>query len=72
MGKEVPNPGNGSQTNQDKDEPSVSVPLLDICGENQALESFKAWLWQGPQYAQVTSVRCEPAKTKFYSDFKIG
>lgn len=29
------------------------------CGERRAIESFKQWLWQGPQLAQVNDVVCE-------------
>lgn len=28
------------------------------CGEQDALDAFKEWFWQGPQLAKVTDVEC--------------
>lgn len=33
---------------------------LVASGEVSALQELEAWLWQGPQYAQVTNVTCKP------------
>jgi acylphosphatase len=30
------------------------------CGEGDALERLREWLWQGPELAQVSEVVCEP------------
>jgi len=32
---------------------------LVACGEDSRVKNFESWLWQGPQYAQVTNVVCE-------------
>jgi len=32
---------------------------LIACGEQETIQKLEAWLWQGPQYAQVTNVICE-------------
>ncbi len=29
------------------------------CGDQPSLNAFQDWLWQGPEYANVTSVQCE-------------
>lgn len=29
------------------------------CGDQPSLNAFQDWLWQGPEYAKVTSVQCE-------------
>lgn len=31
------------------------------CGDPQAVEQLKRWLWEGPPAAQVSGVECEPA-----------
>ena len=37
--------------------PDGMVELI-ACGETKDLQEFEAWLWQGPQYAQVSNVEC--------------
>jgi len=38
--------------------PDGKVELI-ACGDSNQLQEFKTWLWQGPQYAQVSNVECE-------------
>lgn len=38
--------------------PDGRVEVL-ACGEPQAVQALKEWLWQGPRLAEVTDVRCE-------------
>lgn len=51
--------------------PDGSVEVL-ACGEAQAVEQLKAWLWQGPSAARVDHVTCEPADVTPPSDFTTG
>jgi len=37
--------------------PDRRVEVL-ACGEDAALRELEAWLWQGPHYAEVSSVEC--------------
>lgn len=39
------------------------------CGAPGALERLQAWLWEGPQMAQVDSVHCEPAAPEGLTGF---
>ena len=32
---------------------------LIVCGEANRLQEFETWLWQGPEYADVTRVSCQ-------------
>ena len=41
-----------------KNLPDRRVEVL-ACGDDQALQELKSWLWQGPRNAQVTGVQCE-------------
>jgi acylphosphatase len=38
--------------------PDGRVEVL-ACGEAEAVEALKQWLWQGPTMAQVNDVQCE-------------
>lgn len=38
--------------------PDRRVEVL-ACGEQASLKELEAWLWQGPQYAEVTDVICQ-------------
>jgi acylphosphatase len=38
------------------------------CGNEQAVEELKAWLWEGPRHAEVTDVQCEPADSGSWPD----
>ncbi|OGT20346.1 MAG: acylphosphatase [Gammaproteobacteria bacterium RBG_16_57_12] len=39
------------------------------CGGRQQLEHLQAWLWQGPQHAEVADVRCEKIEVLRSADF---
>ena len=41
------------------------------CGEQAAIESMQAWLWQGPPYAQVSAVSCEACEVPASKGFRI-
>jgi acylphosphatase len=41
-----------------KNLPNGHVEVL-ICGESVAVGHLKAWLWEGPPSASVSSVKCE-------------
>ena len=41
------------------------------CGEIQALEAFKDWLWHGPPHAQVSSVVYETQEYEVLEGFRI-
>lgn len=44
---------------------------LHVCGDSQALEVFKDWLWQGPAQARVSSVECEALDYENLQGFRI-
>ncbi len=44
---------------------------LIACGEQQTIEQFIEWLWQGPTLAKVTAVDCKPIPVEDFVDFKI-
>ncbi len=48
--------------------PDGRVEVL-ACGESVAVERLQAWLWEGPQLAQVDSVHCEPAAREGFTGF---
>ncbi len=39
------------------------------CGEKAAIEQLKAWLWEGPDAAEVRSVECQAVKEMPPADF---
>lgn len=41
------------------------------CGDAQALQSFREWLYKGPAYAIVNEVNCAPQPWEDYSEFHI-
>ncbi|MDX1656786.1 MAG: acylphosphatase [Candidatus Competibacteraceae bacterium] len=41
------------------------------CGKQDAIEQFKAWLWEGPSQARVTDVQCQHHQDD-YDDFTAG
>ena len=36
------------------------------CGNDNALQELKSWLWQGPRHAEVTEVECESVEPNPY------
>lgn len=42
------------------------------CGTEEALRQFIDWLWQGPEQARVSGVRCEQLPPQEFSDFSAG
>ena len=51
--------------------PDGSVEVI-ACGEPVQLELLKAWLWEGPQLARVTTVNRESIPEQKCSGYKIG
>ena len=54
--------------------PNGKVELI-ACGATNNLQNFEAWLWQGPQHAQVTNVICENVDSpteELHSSFYIA
>ena len=41
------------------------------CGEERAVNALRNWLWQGPQLARVSEVRCETLSYRDFHDFRI-
>ena len=41
------------------------------CGEERAVNALRNWLWQGPQLARVSEVRCEILPCRDFHDFRI-
>ena len=50
--------------------PDGSVEVY-ACGDRVAVETLSAWLWEGPPYARVTRVRCEPAEPRAITGFHV-
>lgn len=50
--------------------PDRRVEML-ACGEERAVNALRNWLWQGPQLARVTDVRCETLPYQNFHDFRI-
>ncbi|MDH5784736.1 MAG: acylphosphatase [Chromatiales bacterium] len=48
-----------------------SVEVI-ACGDEAALEQLQRWLWQGPDMAQVSDVRCEEVALELPPGFTIG
>ena len=42
------------------------------CGEDTALDALAAWLWQGPELAQVTDVESETIMQRVFDGFGTG
>lgn len=42
------------------------------CGDADKLDVLQDWLWQGPDLAQVTDVRCEALPFSTYEGFHTG
>ncbi len=40
-------------------------------GSEEQLAKLRAWLWQGPELARVSTVRCEPLEIEVLSGFEI-
>lgn len=51
--------------------PDRRVEVL-ACGEERAVKALRNWLWQGPQLAQVSDVRCETLPHQDLFDFRIA
>lgn len=41
-------------------------------GSRDAVDALCAWLWQGPEAAQVDKVRCESVTAAGFDDFTTG
>ena len=41
------------------------------CGEERAVSALRNWLWQGPQLARVSDVRCDTLPYRDFHDFRI-
>lgn len=41
------------------------------CGLEEHLAKLRAWLWQGPELAHVSAVRCEPIEIKALTGFEV-
>ncbi len=41
------------------------------CGEERAVNALRNWLWQGPQLARVSDVRCDTLPCRDFHDFRI-
>lgn len=53
-----------------RNRPDGAVETL-VCGDAEALRSFREWLHQGPRYAIVTDVRCAVQPWQDLSEFRI-
>ena len=42
------------------------------CGEDTALDALAAWLWQGPDLAEVTGVESETIAQRVFDGFGTG
>lgn len=42
------------------------------CGDSEKVDALCKWLWQGPRYARVDSVRCNSAPPAPFSGFEIS
>lgn len=42
------------------------------CGDSEAIDRLKSWLWQGPDAARVDDVECEPVAVVPPSHFTTG
>ncbi len=51
--------------------PDGRVEVL-ACGEETAVEALAAWLWRGPELAQVEDVRSEPYVGQAPTGFRTG
>lgn len=54
-----------------KNLPSGEVETV-VQGEQQLLDDFERWLWQGPEYSRVTEVELETAPDQNFETFKIA
>ena len=50
--------------------PDRRVEVL-ACGEERAVVALRNWLWQGPQLARVSDVRCETLPSQDVHGFRI-
>jgi len=50
--------------------PDRRVEVL-ACGGERAVSALRNWLWQGPQLARVSDVRCETLSYRELHDFRI-
>lgn len=41
------------------------------CGEGKNIKQFEKWLWQGPEYAEVESVKSDETVWENHKDFII-
>ncbi len=51
--------------------PDGSVEVL-ACGEPQAVDRLRDWLWLGPPAARVDDVQCEAVEVAAPGDFRVG
>lgn len=51
--------------------PDGRVEVL-ACGDVQALDRLRAWLWEGPEAARVEQVECETVSTTPPPHFTTG
>ncbi len=51
--------------------PDGAVEVL-LCGEEEKVRLVSDWLWQGPMYARVSSVECEPVQMEAPAGFATG
>ena len=51
--------------------PDGSVEVL-ACGEPDAVQALREWLWHGPPGARVEDVSCEPVEVEAPAGFRIG
>ena len=51
--------------------PDGSVEVL-LCGEEEKIRQVSEWLWQGPMYARVSQVDCEPVEVAVPLSFTTG
>jgi len=50
--------------------PDRRVEVL-ACGEERAVTALRNWLWQGPQLARVSDIRCDTLPHQDFHDFRI-
>ena len=51
--------------------PNGMVEVM-ACGEENVVKALCDWLWEGPEYAQVTDVQCMEDRAHEIADFTTG
>jgi acylphosphatase len=51
--------------------PDGTVEVV-ACGEASQVNALQEWLWEGSQYSNVTSVKCESIEAGSFNQFNIG